>query len=79
MTSREQFEDKFEEITGWEADEYPNSDYVDTLWSIWDASRAAIEVEIPERHYFCGNDGSYLATEEVVYELEQAGLKVKGG
>lgn len=77
MTSREQFEDKFEEITGWEADEYPNSDYVDTLWSIWDASRAAIEVEIPERHYFCDNDGSYLATEEVVYELKQAGLKVK--
>lgn len=77
MTSREQFEDKFEEITGWEADEYPNRDYVDTLWSIWDASRAAIEVEIPERHYFCDNDGSYLATEEVVYELKQAGLKVK--
>lgn len=77
MTSGEQFEDKFKEITGWEADEYPNRDYVDTLWQIWDASRAAIEVEIPERHYFCDNDGSYLATEEVVYELKQAGLKVK--
>lgn len=79
MTSREQFEDKFEEITGWEADEYPNSDYVDTLWKIWDASRAAIEIELPEPCSpgdFCV-DIPAQAHHEVIEAIESAGLKVK--
>lgn len=47
MTSREQFEDKFEEITGWGCDDHPNRNYVDDLWEIWQASREAVEVELP--------------------------------
>ena len=78
MTSREQFEDKFEEITGWEADEYPNRDYVDTLWQIWDASRAEIEVELPSKQWDISYDGSqHYDCDEVHESLKQAGLKVK--
>lgn len=47
------------------------------LWRGWQASRAAIEIDLPERHYFCDNDGSFFAAEEIIYEIEQAGLEVK--
>ncbi|WDE69753.1 hypothetical protein Pu29_orf00051 [Salmonella phage Pu29] len=47
------------------------------MWRAWQASRAAIEIELPERHYFCDNDGSFFAAEEIIYDIEQAGLKVK--
>ncbi|WP_105686026.1 hypothetical protein [Cronobacter dublinensis] len=70
--SREKFEEAFEEITGWEAEDYPNEDYVDTLWRIWQASRAAAEVEIPEvLDYWLGREG-------FAESIRAAGLKVKG-
>lgn len=47
--SRERFEEAFEEITGWEAEDYPNEDYVDTLWRIWQASRSAIEKPLSQK------------------------------
>lgn len=83
MTSREQFEDKFEEITGLEADEYPNSDYVDTLWEIWQASRESIEVELPsieDKKWHSSWHGKFREETfwlEVKRRLVKLGLKVK--
>lgn len=77
-TSREQFEDAFEELTGCESDEYPDSNYVDDMWAMWQASRQRIEVESPE----------LLTTPVKQFEFERdcqwkeaiskAGIKVKG-
>lgn len=88
MTSREQFEKWVKEETGFDLwrTEYPMTEWNDQqykchqtnlAWMAWQASRAAIEIELPERHYFCDNDGSFFAAEEIIYEIEQAGLKVK--
>lgn len=44
--SRKQFEESFEEITGWEADDYPNADCVQQCWEFWQASRSAVEVKL---------------------------------
>ncbi|EOB9989577.1 hypothetical protein ACI0YF_001796 [Cronobacter sakazakii] len=85
--SREKFEEAFEEITGWEAEDYPNEDYVDTLWRIWQASRAAVEIELPpttEVHplgpstakMFCELHKNTVA--ECANSILAAGLKVKG-
>lgn len=82
MTSREQFEQKIHHAYG---EDYlvvnDDGDYVNwitaDLWEFWVASRAEIEIELPDHHYFCDNDGSFFAAEEVIYEIEQAGLKVK--
>lgn len=86
--SREKFEEAFEEITGWEAEDYPNEDYVDTLWRTWQASRAAVEIELPngvttrealDAGYTCdyaaGMDDGIEGCEDAILA---AGLKVKG-
>ena len=88
MTSREQFENWVKEETGFDLwrTEYPMTEWdnqqykchqTNIAWMAWQASRAAIEIELPERHYFCDNDGSFFAAEEIIYEIEQVGLKVK--
>lgn len=46
-------------------------------WGIWQASRQAVEIEIPERHYFCDNDGAFVDVSDVIYEIQHVGLKVK--
>ena len=82
MTSREHFEQKIHHAYG---EDYlvvnDDGDYVNwitaDLWEFWVASRAEVEIDLPERHYFCDNDGSFFAAEEIIYEIEQAGLKVK--
>lgn len=78
--SRMQFEEVFEEITGWESEDYPNEDYVDTLWRIWQASRAAIEIELPSDkplvdNYACGFNEAITG---VAGGIRSAGLKIKG-
>lgn len=77
MTSREQFDEWFYEYTGCDPKDSRYVNMVEMYWMAWQASRAAIEIELPERHYFCDNDGSFFAAEEIIYEIEQAGLKVK--
>lgn len=77
MTSREQFEEWFYEYTGCDPKDSRYVNMVDMYWMAWQASRAAIEIDFPEHHYFCDNDGSFFAAEEIIYEIEQAGLKVK--
>lgn len=77
--SREKFEEAFEEITGWEAEDYPNEDYVDTLWRIWQASRAAIEIELPKSTY--QRTEVQAIAEHTLHKvrniIRDAGLKVK--
>lgn len=83
MTSREQFEDKFEEITGWGCDDHPNRDYVDDLWEIWQASREAVEVELPcieDKKWYSSWHGRFREEAfwlEVKRRLVKLGLKVK--
>lgn len=83
MTSREQFEDKFKEITGWGCDDHPNRDYVDDLWEIWQASREAVEVELPsieDKKWYSSWHGKFREEAfwlEVKRRLVKLGLKVK--
>ena len=82
MTSREQFEHQCRNglVNGGLA-VFENGVYVSELtravWSGWQASRQAVEIEIPERHYFCDNDGAFVDVSDVIYEIQYAGLKVK--
>lgn len=46
--SRKQFAEAFEELTGWELEDYPNQDYADTCWEFWKKSREAIEIIAPK-------------------------------
>ncbi|UXA36835.1 hypothetical protein [Pseudomonas juntendi] len=67
--SREQFEAWFES-SGMEK-------FKETTWASWQASRAAVVVELPEAHM----NGSYtdpqvLYAEEVRHAIEAQGLKV---
>lgn len=39
MTSRESFNEYFEEHTGWDPSDYPNKSYVEDLWDFWQAGR----------------------------------------
>lgn len=84
MTSRERFEEWFNKRSNWKItpsmrkkDGYVGNPSAQSKWEVWQASRAEIEIELPEHHYFCDNDGSFFAAEEIIYEIEQAGLKVK--
>lgn len=89
MTSREQFEEWIKEETGldlWRT-EYPMTELDDQqykcrqtnlAWMAWQASRAAIEIELPNQfpgEYYLDRDVIYA--DELIEELEQAGLKVK--
>ena len=89
MTSREQFEEwvyqqrvrginfninKFD-VDG---DVYYKSPNTQGQWNAWQASRAAIEIELPNqfpREYYQDRDVIYA--DELIEELEQSGLKVK--
>ncbi|MBL7390666.1 hypothetical protein KX927_03015 [Escherichia coli] len=86
--SRKQFAEAFEELTGWELDDYPNQDYADTCWEFWIMSRAAIEIELPRRKaaYASGYGDGYLVDslmgdaldyDETVEAIRAAGIKVK--
>lgn len=80
MSSREQFEQKIQHAYG---EDYlavnDDGDYVNwitaDLWEFWVASRAEIEIELPEEESL-GCHAIYYA-EDVIEVIEQAGLKVK--
>lgn len=83
-TSREQFEEAFEELTGWESDEYPDANYVDDMWTMWQESRQCIEVdttwpcgdgENDDSEYTQGYNDGIIATQN---RIVKAGIKVKG-
>ena len=89
MTSRERFEEWIKSETGFDLwrTEYPMTEWDDQqykchqtnlAWMAWQASRAAIEIELPNQfpgEYYLDIDVIYA--DEIIEELEQAGLKVK--
>ena len=86
MMSREQFEEWVKEETGFDLwrTEYPMTEWDDQqykfhqtnlAWIAWQASRAEIEIELPEEESL-GCHAIYYA-EDVIEAIEQAGLKVK--
>lgn len=83
--SRKHFAEAFEELTGWELEDYPNQDYADTCWEFWKKSRAAIEIELPESDLVYssatdsyGVEGCMMLPESLVERvLQDAGIKVK--
>lgn len=92
MTSREQFEKWFNKRSNWKItpsmrkkDGYVGNPSAQSKWEVWQASRAAIEIECPgkrEREAFSTDfeDGVTFGYNDAIdaYELaiQQAGLKV---
>lgn len=79
MTSREQFNEWFHEYTGCDPNDNRYVNMVEMYWMAWQASRAAIEIELPEPCSpgdFCV-DIPAQAHHEVIEAIENAGLKVK--
>lgn len=83
MTSREQFEVWFEEFIGCNVNHAFSVVMAEKYWIVWQASRAAIEIEIPpgvDVGKVVGSDGSimYWIEEGTVRSIiESEGLKVK--
>lgn len=79
MTSREQFEawciNHLVSITKTPGSESYNNPRTIGMWRAWQASRAAIEIELPEEESIGCTNGYYAA--DVVEAIESAGLKVK--
>lgn len=83
MTSRERFEEWIESEHGYHGDdlkfECGRNCYslygIHLAWLAWQASRAAIEIELPEEESMGRATGYYA--EDVVKAIEQAGLRVK--
>lgn len=89
MTSRDQFEKWVKEETGFDLwrTEYPMTEWDDQqykclqtnlAWLAWQASRSAIEIELPNQfpgEYYLDRD--VICADELIEELEQTGLKVK--
>lgn len=83
MTSREKFENEYCLFMGitiaTARDCRRESGYSDNKmeipWRMWQASRAAIEVELPEEESIGCTTGYYA--EDVIDAIEKAGLKVK--
>lgn len=79
MTSKEQFNEWFYEYTGCNPKDSRYVNMVEMYWMAWQASRAAIEIELPEPCSpgdFCV-DIPAQAHHEVIEAIENAGLKVK--
>jgi len=82
--SRKQFAEVFEELTGWELEDYPNQDYADTCWEFWKKSRAAIELNLPDIELVTdaltspGDGWEVYDAQKVDKVLCAAGIKVKG-
>lgn len=79
MTSREQFDEwcinrgiSITKSPGYDGYQNPRAK---VIWEAWQASRAAIEVELPS-WYVCGVDAVF-DRDEIEQAIESAGLKVK--
>ncbi|AMO83153.1 hypothetical protein [Obesumbacterium proteus] len=93
MTGREQFEAAWEKnnecepMDGWEClrcDDGYTDEIIDGQWWAWQASREAVEVELPslkqidsgERYVW--SDGVFNFKEDAIKAIRAAGIKVKG-
>lgn len=82
--SRKQFAEDFEELTGWNLEEYleehPNQTYADTCWQFWKMSREAIEIEVSDVEKWRSVDAVRAQAaykSHITTELSAAGIKVK--
>ncbi|MEP9172154.1 hypothetical protein ABKT63_18095 [Enterobacter hormaechei] len=77
--SRKQFAEVFEELTGWELEDYPNQDYADTCWEFWQMSRAAIEIKLDDKVMVEDelDKGHNCAIDYCAEAIRAAGIKVK--
>ncbi len=88
--SREQFEKWVKEETGFDLwrTEYPMTEWdgqqykchqTNLAWMAWQASRATIEVELPDSTEFDGPDmsGAQQAISQIRETLTETGIKVK--
>ena len=76
--SREQFETWFDYVThGMDEEHYEAMKVI--LFTSWQASRAAIEIELPSTQYYGDHwSGDWALDEELVRDsIEEQGLKVK--
>lgn len=88
MDSRAQFEEYFEYAYGWEVSDYPNQTYVQEVWEMWQASRASIEVELPEKiSPHNTNESGYVIGQAAMYDesiddcaeaIRYVGISIKG-
>ena len=92
MTSREQFEtawqknNECEPMDGWESlrcDDGYTDEIIDGQWWAWQASREAVEVQLPDRRDYeeTLSDhelGFNIALELCAEAIRAAGIKVKG-
>lgn len=84
----QEFREWYEEETGWDIEEAPNHDVTEILWLAWQASREAVEIELPNgvttrEALDAGYMGDYAAgvddgIEGCANAIRAAGLKVKG-
>ena len=77
-SSREQFEEWFYEYTGCDPKDSRYANMVEMYWMAWQASRAAIEIELPAVIWDMSEDGSqHYDREDVIDAIQSVGLKVK--
>lgn len=77
----QEFREWYEEETGWDIEEAPNHDVTEILWLAWQASRAAVEVEIPEVEKWRSPEAVRAQRAMLVLvkqAISGAGIKVKG-
>lgn len=75
--SRKQFEEWFENYTGCVPKNKIYANMVEMYWQAWQASRAAIEIELPESFTMHSGRTPYLYVSEVQSAILAAGVKVK--
>ncbi|EFC0389303.1 hypothetical protein FRN97_05130 [Escherichia coli] len=75
--SRKQFEEWFENYTGCDPKNKIYANMVEMYWQAWQASRAAIEIELPESFTMHSGRTPYLYVSEVQSAIRAAGIKVK--
>ncbi|ENR0633503.1 hypothetical protein ACERU3_000466 [Escherichia coli] len=75
--SRKQFEEWFENYTGCDPKNKVYANMVEMYWQAWQASRAAIEIELPESFTMHSGRTPYLYVSEVQSAIRAAGVKVK--
>nr|DAR03002.1 MAG TPA: hypothetical protein [Caudoviricetes sp.] len=85
MTSREQFESWLEDVHGlygedveWQPERNCYAKFgIHLAWGAWQASRAAIEIELPEQQDPADFFYAVYSVDGVVSALNKHGLKVK--
>ncbi len=84
--SREQFEAWFNSKSNWKIvttmrtkTGYTNNPSAQSKWEVWQASRAAVEIELPQTQYYGDHwSGDWALDKDSVEEvLTEQGLKVK--